>query len=81
MVVEDEQAGLRSPLDGTHALFDQQDHLGAPFSLPDVLWGQVWDVGRVDEIRLDVGVDAQEDDEDCVETLRVLVSREEGRGA
>ena len=57
-----EKGCFRSPLDGTHALFDQQDHLGAPLSLPDILRRQVWDIGRVYEIRLDVGVDAQEDD-------------------
>ena len=67
--IEQQQADFGTPLNSAHALLHQEDSLGPPCPLLYVVWGQMGDVGRIDEIRRDVCIDVEKGDEDGVETL------------
>jgi hypothetical protein len=54
---------------GAHALLNQKYGLASPRSLLDVVQREVQSVIWGDEVRIDSGIDVEEDDEDRIEAL------------
>jgi hypothetical protein len=67
--VEEQQADFCSPLDGTHALFDQQNGFGPPSSHRYLVRRQFDRIRRVNKICRDSQIDVEKDNEDRVQAL------------
>lgn len=69
--VHQQQAGLAAPDCGTHALFDQQDHLASEAAILDGLWREMGYLIRGHQVGLNIEDDIEEDNENRVERLYI----------
>ena len=75
--IEKEQATLRPPLHCTHALFHKENSLGAPGSFRDLVRCQGHGMSRIDQVRRDVQVNVEKDNENGIKALQALARDED----
>ena len=67
--IEEEQTTLSSPLNRTHALFHQENGFGSPRPDLDIMRRQMWNIIRIDQVGLDIGVDVEKSNQNGVQAL------------